>query len=122
MTEENNMDVENQSTTKIPSFTGRVNWFNRKKGYGFITLVTPDNELTNEDIFFHYSSITTDNFKTVYPGEYVSFDLGTNEKDGETKNICINITGVFGGPLLTDSDTHNIRVTEKKSAPNQTSQ
>mgnify|MGYP001314067580 CR=1 FL=1 len=118
MTEENNMDVEG-TPVSTQSLIGRVNWFNRKKGYGFITVATPDNELTGEDVFFHYSNIETDNFKTVYPGEYVSFNLGTNDKDGEEKNICMNITGIFGGPLLTDSTTHNIRVTEKKSAPSQ---
>ena len=121
MTEENNMNVDNEepSVSDLSKLIGKVNWFNRKKGYGFITCVTPDNQLINEDIFFHYSSIKTDNFKTLYPGEYVSFSLGTNDKDGETKNICLDITGVYGGPLLTDNTTHSIRVTEKRNNSNQ---
>jgi CspA family cold shock protein len=121
MTEENNMNVDNEesSVSDISKLIGKVNWFNRKKGYGFITCVTPENKLINEDIFFHYSSIKTDNFKTLYPGEYVSFILGTNDKDGKTKNICLDITGVYGGPLLTDNTTHTIRVIEKRTNTNQ---
>lgn len=49
--------------------TGRVKWFNAKKGYGFI--VTDDG---SEELFVHYSDIEIDGFKTLREGEAVSFE------------------------------------------------
>ena len=37
--------------------TGNVKWYDSKKGYGFITLVTPELENTGNDFFVHYSNI-----------------------------------------------------------------
>lgn len=82
------------------ALTGRVTrWFNRK-GYGFINVVNSDSEHCGNDIFVHLSGINVsrDNYKCLYPGEYVSFDLDTN--DG--KPVCVNVTGVMGGPLLVE--------------------
>ena len=82
------------------ALTGSVTrWFNRK-GYGFINVVNSDNEHCGNDIFVHLSGINVseDNYKCLYPGEYVSFDLDTN--DG--KPVCVNVTGVMGGPLLVE--------------------
>ena len=50
----------------------------------------------NKQVFFHFSDIQSENYKVLFPGEFVSMDLG--DKDG--KVICQNITGVFGLPLL----------------------
>jgi CspA family cold shock protein len=46
---------------------GRVKWFNKGMGYGFID--------TGEghDVFVHYSSIAGDGFKSLREGERVSF-------------------------------------------------
>lgn len=112
---EDSMVVDNNSEN---SLVGRVNWFNRRKGFGFITVVTPNIELTNTDVFFHFSEIKTDNFKIVYPGEYVSFTLGVNDTDQEGRSICKEITGVYGNELLTDNEKYNIRVTEKRNNEN----
>ena len=95
---------------------GSVNWFNRRKGYGFISIVTPDHELKDQDIFCHYSNINTENYKILYPGEYVSFNISKNK---EGKFICDNITGVFGNNLLTDNTKYFYRVSENKKDSNQ---
>ena len=88
---------------------GRVQWFNRKRGYGFILVIDPgDHE--NKEYFCHYSNINTDNYKTLYPGEYVSFSLDKNEKE---QVVCVNISGINNGPLLIDNETHTIRVIPK---------
>ena len=124
MTEENNMtdnsnemDVESTNVENT-SYVGRVNWFNRKKGFGFINVVSPGTELTNTDVFFHFSEISTKNYKIVYPGEYVSFTLGVNDSDGQNRSICKDITGVYGNDLLTDNVKYSYRVTEKRNNSN----
>ena len=60
---------------------GTVKWFNPRKGYGFIA--TPD----GRDIFVHYSSITSDGFKTLDEGDAVSFDIVDGEKGPRATNV-----------------------------------
>ena len=62
-------------------------------------MLTPGNEYTGEDFFVHLSGINSpnDGYKSLYPGEYVSFDL---DKGGDGRYNCVNLTGVLGGPLL----------------------
>ena len=115
-TTEDSMIVDNNNSED--SLVGRVNWFNRRKGFGFITVVTPNVKLTNTDVFFHFSEIKTDNFKIVYPGEYVSFTLGINDTDQENRTICKEITGVYGNELLTDNEKYNVRIIEKRNNDN----
>ena len=62
---------------------GKVVRFNPKKGFGFIR---SDDE---EDIFFHYSSLDMDGFKTVNPDDEVEFDLEKTEKGLRASNIKI---------------------------------
>ena len=52
--------------------TGKVKWFNKDKGYGFIT----DSE-TNKDIFVHFSAINAKGFKTLEDGQNVDNKLLT---------------------------------------------
>uniref|UniRef100_A0A6C0F9L7 CSD domain-containing protein n=1 Tax=viral metagenome TaxID=1070528 RepID=A0A6C0F9L7_9ZZZZ len=90
---------------------GRVLWFDQKKGFGFIQLITPSSDNINSEVFFHYSAINSVNtFKKVYPGEYVSFTL----VDSGDRSKCDNITGLYGNPLLIDNDTYIIKVIKKK--------
>ena len=62
---------------------GCVTWFDSKKGYGFVKVLTPNHENNDSDIFIHFSNIqVSDNeYKVVYPGEYVEFDLSQSEDD-----------------------------------------
>ncbi len=83
------------------ALTGTVSrWFNRK-GYGFINVMNSDSEHVGQDVFVHLSGINVknDGYKCLYPGEYVSFDL---DQTGEGKMVCVNVTGVMGGPLLVE--------------------
>ena len=48
---------------------GTVKWFNKDKGYGFIT----DEE--DRDVFVHYTQILMDGFRILEQGERVSFDV-----------------------------------------------
>ena len=82
------------------SLNGNVKWFNSKKGYGFVTVITPDSDLVGTDIFAHYTNVNVsdNNYKRLFPGEYVSFNIGKNND----RDVCIDICGINGGRLLGD--------------------
>ena len=99
------------------ALTGSVTrWFNRK-GFGFINVVNSDNEHCGNDIFVHLSGINVNNdgYKCLYPGEYVSFDLDSNN---EGKPVCVNVTGVMGGPLLVEHPEFRFKYLPKNPRPN----
>ena len=53
---------------------GTVKWFNKVKGYGFISIDG------GEDIFVNYSEILTDGFKQLKDGERVEFEIVNGKK------------------------------------------
>ena len=114
MTEENNVDMATQEVSEVSAVSavgehlGQVKWFDKKKGFGFIKNV---NEDTSEDVFFHFSEIQSVGYKILYPGEFVSMDIGSND---ENKPICRNIRGVCGLQLLTDNQEYHYRVMPKR--------
>jgi CspA family cold shock protein len=60
---------------------GTVKWFNSRKGYGFIA--TTD----GKDVFVHYSSITSEGYKTLAEGDPVTFDIVQGEKGPRAENV-----------------------------------
>lgn len=56
--------------------TGLVRWFNRARGYGFIS---PD--LGPRDVFVHASALTEHGVGMLDEGEHVEFEL-TQTRDG----------------------------------------
>ena len=50
--------------------TGKVKWFDAKKGFGFIT---PDNG--GKDAFLHVSALQAANVQSVSDGQAVSYEL-----------------------------------------------
>lgn len=63
---------------------GTVKWFNNTKGYGFIT---PDEG--SEDVFAHFSCISMEGFKTLKPGQTVTYDLEKGDKGFHAVNIVV---------------------------------
>jgi CspA family cold shock protein len=63
--------------------TGKVKWFNSKKGYGFIT-----NE-NGEDVFVHYSGINMEGFKTLEDGANVTYELVETERGVAATNVVV---------------------------------
>lgn len=66
----------------MASTTGIVKWFNKEKGYGFISC---DN---GNDVFVHFSNVKEEgNNKDLHEGENVSFDI----TEGQKGSMAINV-------------------------------
>jgi len=55
--------------------TGRVKWFNSKKGFGFI-----GQGEGQPDIFVHFSQIEMDGYRELKQGQEVEFEVSQGEK------------------------------------------
>lgn len=64
------------------SMTGLVKWFNESKGFGFIS---PEDG--SKDVFVHFSAIQSDDFKTLYEGQKVSFSVESGAKGPSAANV-----------------------------------
>ena len=62
--------------------SGKVKWFNAKKGYGFIT----DDE-TQKDVFLHVSALEAAGIDTLEEGMPVEFEIGENRGKENAVNI-----------------------------------
>ena len=62
--------------------SGKVKWFNAKKGYGFIT----DNE-TQKDIFLHVSALENSKLRVLKEEQTIFYDI----KEEKNKPQAINI-------------------------------
>ena len=61
--------------------TGKVKWFDEKKGYGFIS--TDD----GQDIFVHFSAIQADGFRNLAEGDLVTFDVKDGDRGPQASNV-----------------------------------
>ena len=62
--------------------SGKVKWFNAKKGYGFIT-----EDETNKDIFLHVSVLEESKLRVLKEEQKIKFDI----KEEKNKLQAINI-------------------------------
>lgn len=96
------------SETHENRYTGRVKWFNQKKGFGFITV--NEGELQGHDIFAHHSDISVqkEQYKYLVQGEYTTFilsdvDTVDNQEDHKYTMKAVDIKGVCGGELMCET-------------------
>lgn len=61
---------------------GKVKWFNKKKGIGFIS-----SNKNSGDIFIHYSNIIGEGYKSLEEDDEVFYILEDSEKGPIAKNI-----------------------------------
>ena len=62
--------------------TGRVKWFDDRKGYGFI-----EQEDGGQDVFVHFSALEGEGYKTLEEGQSVQFDIVQGEKGPQAANV-----------------------------------
>jgi len=60
---------------------GRVRWFDKKKGYGFIE------RDDGKDIFVHYTAIKGRGFRSLEEGDEVEFDVVEGQKGLQAANV-----------------------------------
>lgn len=58
-----------------------MKWFNSRKGYGFIAAAD------GKDVFVHYSSISSEGYKTLKEGDLITFDIVQGEKGPRAENV-----------------------------------
>ena len=61
--------------------SGKVKWFDNKKGFGFIA------QNSGQDVFVHHSSIVGTGFKTLNEGDDVLFDVVVSDKGLKAQNV-----------------------------------
>jgi len=64
--------------------TGRVKWFSRVKGYGFIV---PDGNEATKDVFVHYSAIRGEGFRNLDEGQLVEFTIEDTPKGPQAADV-----------------------------------
>lgn len=61
---------------------GTVKWFNRKKGFGFISI-----EEECEDIFVHFSDIKSNDSKSLDEGDVVEFKIVESTRGPQAEEV-----------------------------------
>ena len=86
--------------------TGKVNWFDQKKGFGIISS-------NDKEYFVHYSEIQTqtNNFKDLKVDEEVEFELGIDKKNRECAK---KVSGVNGTLLNFETESNKPKNKPKK--------
>lgn len=62
---------------------GTVKWFNSTKGFGFIERENGD------DVFVHYSAISSDGFRSLEEGQKVEFSIVDGEKGPQAQDVSL---------------------------------
>jgi CspA family cold shock protein len=63
--------------------TGRVKWFDEKKGFGFIE------REEGADVFVHFKAIQSEGYKTLAEGQAVRFEVEQGQKGPQAANVTV---------------------------------
>ena len=86
--------------------TGQVNYYDRRRGFGFISHSIFDAAEKREDLFVHATNLSPyyrDGQKYLCQGEYVEFRI----EDGKRGPQAVDVTGINGGKLMMDFRRRN---------------
>lgn len=61
--------------------TGKVKWFDESKGYGFIV------QDSGQEVFFHFSQIQMEGFRTLAAGQAVEFEVNEGPKGPQAVKV-----------------------------------
>jgi CspA family cold shock protein len=61
--------------------TGKVKWFSRRKGYGFIE------REGGEDVFVHFSAIRGEGYKNLFEGQSVEFGIEDDPRGPQAVDV-----------------------------------
>ncbi|AFM43442.1 cold shock protein [Desulfosporosinus acidiphilus SJ4] len=62
---------------------GKVKWFNKQKGYGFIE------QENGQDVFVHFQSVVGEGFRTLEEGQNVEFDIVHGPRGEQASNVMV---------------------------------
>ena len=62
--------------------SGKVKWFDNKKGFGFIA------QDSGQDMFVHHTNIEGSGFKTLTEGDPVVFELVATDKGPKAEHVA----------------------------------
>ena len=64
--------------------TGKVKWFDNRKGYGFIV----EDGREEEDIFVHFTAIEADGYRSLEEEERVAFEIVRGPKGLQAQKVA----------------------------------
>jgi len=70
-------------TEKVKMAQGTVKWFNRDRGYGFISVEG------GRDVFVHSSAIAGGGYRSLEEGQKVEFDITQGQKGPQAENVRV---------------------------------
>ena len=70
---------------------GKVIWFNKVKGYGFI------GRSGGPDVFVHYTAIVATGYRVLSEGDEVEFEVVQGEKGPQAANVVLRSSTPSGG-------------------------
>ena len=73
--------IRKEEGAPVERLKGTVKWFNNAKGYGFL------GREDGPDVFIHYSSITTEGYKSLQEGDQVEFEIVQGQKGPQAANV-----------------------------------
>jgi CspA family cold shock protein len=65
----------------MAQYAGKVVWFNRAKGFGFLS------RDSGPDVFCHFSAIQMEGFKALDDGEEVEFEIVAGRKGPQAEKV-----------------------------------